>query len=407
MALEKNNHVALSIQQFNHTYQLAIEIYVISIVISRYKDPTILRGQLIVSFYNYKLNSVHNATLMKIPLSSFSYLMRTMVARKIELVRNLNPFTESRLIHNVVCTRDLVRDPNSLTVGHRLMHMVACERESKRCLLSLHVGTKNAAACLFNPATYQVITVGPMLDKEDEDIFWLAKQHKHIIDQLNVCKVVVGRWPWSTKEEQDEYDLIMGATKMECFIDDLINTRILKDVKHFYYDARVVLNESGVKRRVRELKLEGKKEFSGDETELVEEFSDKYAAQFLLMHYLEFAGDVAFHGSHARIQKKEILGYVMSGKEEGEEQSENYLKDEAGKVESIFEDLISTGILTSIGYTYYDVNVLVNQLMVKKIAERLAIERDSRFLFVDMTELEDRFATKFLLMHLIATEVLT
>ncbi|KAK1553303.1 hypothetical protein Q3G72_032464 [Acer saccharum] len=107
------------------------------------------------------------------------------------------------------------------------------------------------------------------------------------------------------------------------------------------------------------------------------------------------------------IQKKEILGYVMSGKEEGEKQSENYLKDEAGKVESIFEDLISTGILTSIGYTYYDVNVLVNQLMVKKIAERLAIERDSRFLFVDMTELEDRFATKFLLMHLIATEVLT
>ncbi|KAK1551790.1 hypothetical protein Q3G72_004870 [Acer saccharum] len=48
-------------------------------------------------------------------------------------------------------------------------------------------------------------------------------------------------------------------------------------------------------------KLEGKKEFSGDETELVEEFSDKYAAQFLLMHYLEFAGDVAFHGSHARV----------------------------------------------------------------------------------------------------------
>ncbi|KAK0574949.1 hypothetical protein LWI29_031447 [Acer saccharum] len=107
------------------------------------------------------------------------------------------------------------------------------------------------------------------------------------------------------------------------------------------------------------------------------------------------------------IEKKEILGYVMSGKEEGEGKSENYLKDDAGKVESVFDDLISTGILTGIGYTYYDVNVLVNQLMVKKIAKRLAIEGDSRFLFVDMTKLEVRFAADFLLMHLIATEVLT
>ncbi|KAK3189238.1 hypothetical protein Dsin_028799 [Dipteronia sinensis] len=233
---------------------------------------------------------------MKIPSSSFSYLMRTVVvvARKIELVRN----------------------PNSLIVVHRLMHTVACECESKRCLLSLHVGTKNVAACLYNPATYQVVTVGPMLDKEDEDIFWLAKQHKHIIDQLNVCKVVVGRWPWSTKDEQDEYDLIMRATKVECFIDDLINTGIVKDVKHFYYDLRVVLNESGVKQRVRELKLEGKKDFSGDETELVEEFSDKYAAQFMLMHYLEFAGDEAFHGSLASVSS--IPGAITVERNEAE-----------------------------------------------------------------------------------------
>lgn len=75
---------------------------------------------------------------MKIPLSSFSYLMRTVVARKIDLVRN----------------------PNSLIVGHRLMHTVACERESERCLLSLHVGAKNVAACLYNPATREVVTVG-------------------------------------------------------------------------------------------------------------------------------------------------------------------------------------------------------------------------------------------------------
>ncbi|KAK2635177.1 hypothetical protein Ddye_029969 [Dipteronia dyeriana] len=107
------------------------------------------------------------------------------------------------------------------------------------------------------------------------------------------------------------------------------------------------------------------------------------------------------------MEEKEILGFVMSGKDEGEEQSENYLKDEAGKVESVFEDLISTGILTGIGYTYYDVNVTVNQLMVKKIVEQLTIKGDSRFISVDMTELEVRFAAEFLLMHFLATEVLT
>ncbi|KAK4841656.1 hypothetical protein QYF36_008242 [Acer negundo] len=39
--------------------------------------------------------------------------------------------------------------------------------------------------------------------------------------------------------------------------------------------------------------------------------------------------------------------------------------------------------------------------------ERLTIEGDLRFLFIDMTELEVRFAAEFLLMHFVATEVLT
>ncbi|KAK3218260.1 hypothetical protein Dsin_012230 [Dipteronia sinensis] len=72
--------------------------------------------------------------LMKIS-SSFSSLMRTVVARKIEVVRNLNPFIEGRLIRKVSNTRELLRNPNSLIMGCRLMHTVT--RESGHCLLML------------------------------------------------------------------------------------------------------------------------------------------------------------------------------------------------------------------------------------------------------------------------------
>ncbi|TXG70081.1 hypothetical protein EZV62_005016 [Acer yangbiense] len=228
--------------------------------------------------------------------SSFSSLMRTVVACKIEVVRNLNPSTESRLIRKVAHTRELLRKLDSLIMGSRLMQTVTCE--SGRCMLGLHVGTKNVAGSLFDPASIAVVSVWTMLNKEEGDISRLASQLQHIIEQHNVCRVVVGPWPRSMNEEQAENDLIVGAAKIGLFMGDLHNTGILKDdVDYAYYGVRVVLNESVVKGRVRELKLEGRKEFSGDETNLFEEFSDRYASQLMLMHYLEMAGDVAFEAS--------------------------------------------------------------------------------------------------------------
>ena len=126
----------------------------------------------------------------------------------------------------------------------------------------------------------------------------------------------MGPWPRSMNEEQAENDLIVGSTKIDRFIEDLHKTGILKDdVEHLYYGVRVVLNESGVKRRVRELKLQGKEEFSGDETTLFEEFSDIYASQFLMMHYLEMAGDVAFQASNA--EESSIPGTITAKRNEG------------------------------------------------------------------------------------------
>ncbi|KAK3218261.1 hypothetical protein Dsin_012231 [Dipteronia sinensis] len=150
------------------------------------------------------------------------------------------------------------------------------------------------------------------MNKDEGDLSWLATQLQHIIEQNNVCKVVVGPWPMSMNEEQAENDLIVGAAKTDCYIGDLHNTGILKDdVEYLYYGVRVVLNESAVKRRVRELKLQGREEFSGDETDLFEKFSDVYASQFMLMHYLEMAGDVAFQGSHT---EKSSIPYAITAK---------------------------------------------------------------------------------------------
>ncbi|KAI9161201.1 hypothetical protein LWI28_015386 [Acer negundo] len=118
-----------------------------------------------------------------------------------------------------------------------------------------------------------------ILNKEEGDISRLATQLQHIIEQHNVCRVVVGPWPRSMNEEQAENDLIVGAAKIDSFFfGDLHNTGIPKDdVDYLYFGVRVVLNESVAKGRVLELKLEGRKEFSGDETNLFEEFSDRYA----------------------------------------------------------------------------------------------------------------------------------
>ncbi|KAK0594884.1 hypothetical protein LWI29_001537 [Acer saccharum] len=239
--------------------------------------------------------------------------MRTVVARKIEVVRNLNPSTESRLIRKVAHTRELLRNPNS-----RLMHTVTCE--SGRCLLGLHVGTKNVAGSLFDPASVTVVSVWTMLNKEEGDISQLATQLQNIIEQYNVCRVVVGPWPRSMNEEQAENDLIVGSAKIDRFIEDLRKTGILKDdVDYGYYAVRVVLNESVVKGRVRELKLEGRKEFSGDETNLFEEFSDRYASQLMLTHYLEMAGDVAFQGSSMEESsiRHDVSGVITSKRNEG------------------------------------------------------------------------------------------
>ncbi|KAK0573637.1 hypothetical protein LWI29_011255 [Acer saccharum] len=158
---------------------------------------------------------------MKIP-SSFSNLMRAVVAPKMGFVRNLNPSIEGRLMHTSECR-----------------------------LLGLHMGTKNVAGCVYHPAPRIIVPLWPPFYKDDGDIFSIAKQLKEKIDKLGVCKVVVGRWPWSMKEEQSEHDLILGAAKVECFMDELLNTGVLKrkieELKHLYYDVRVVLNESGIK----------------------------------------------------------------------------------------------------------------------------------------------------------------
>ncbi|KAK4836870.1 hypothetical protein QYF36_000933 [Acer negundo] len=144
--------------------------------------------------------------------SSFSSLMRTVVACKIEVVRNLNPSSESRLI------------------------------------------LKNVAGSLFDPASIAVVSVWSMLNKEEGDISRLATQLQHIIEQHNVCRVVVGPWPRSMNEEQAENDLIVGAAKIDSFFfGDLHNTGIPKDDVDYLY--------------------------------------------FGLMHYLEMAGNVAFQAS--------------------------------------------------------------------------------------------------------------
>ncbi|KAK0594880.1 hypothetical protein LWI29_001473 [Acer saccharum] len=196
-----------------------------------------------------------------------------------------------------------------------------------RCLLGLYVGTKNVVGTLYDPAGYELLVVRPMLNKEVGDISSLATQLQHIIEHHNVCKVVVGPWPRSMNEEQAENDLIAGAAKIDRFIEALHKTGILKDdVKHVYYGVRVVLNELAVRRRVRQVKLEGRKEFSGDETDLFEQFSDTYASQFMLMHYLELAGDEAYRDSQpARessipgaitidgIENTAVLTYHLSG----------------------------------------------------------------------------------------------
>ncbi|KAK2652253.1 hypothetical protein Ddye_012109 [Dipteronia dyeriana] len=185
-----------------------------------------------------------------------------------------------------------------------------------RCLLGLHVGTKNVVGSLYDPTHSEVVVVRPVLNREEGDISSLATQLQHIIEQLNVCKVVVGPWPRSMNEEQAENDLIEGFAKIDCFMGDLHKTGILKDdVQHLYYGVRVVLNESGVKRRVRELKLQGREEFSGDEITLFEAFSDIYASQFMLMHYLEMAGDVAFQASNT--EESSIPGAITAKRNEG------------------------------------------------------------------------------------------
>ncbi|TXG70078.1 hypothetical protein EZV62_005013 [Acer yangbiense] len=245
--------------------------------------------------------------------SSFSSLMRAVVARKIEVVRNPNPSIEGHLIQKVAHTRELLRNPNSLITGHRLMHTVT--RESGHCLLGLHVGTKNVAGCVYEPANSLVDVVRPILNTEG-DIFSLATQLQYTIEQLNACKVVVGPWPRSMNEEQAENDLIVGAAKINRFINDLHNTGILKgDVKYLYYCVRVVLNELEVKRRVRELKLQGRKEFSRDDTTLFEELSDIFASQFMLMHYLVMAGDVEFQSSNT--EETSIPGAITAKRNEG------------------------------------------------------------------------------------------
>ncbi|KAK3218262.1 hypothetical protein Dsin_012232 [Dipteronia sinensis] len=174
---------------------------------------------------------------------------------------------------------------------------------------------KNVVGSLYDPASSLVVVVGSMLNKEG-DISSLATKLQHIIEQFNVCKVVVGPWPRSMNEELAENDLIEGSAKIDCFIGDLQKTGILKDnVEYLYYGVRVVLNESAVKRRVRELKLQGREQFSGDETDLFEKFSDVYASQFMLMHYLEMAGDVAFQASNT--EESSIPGAITAKRNEG------------------------------------------------------------------------------------------
>ncbi|KAK4834234.1 hypothetical protein QYF36_019377 [Acer negundo] len=70
--------------------------------------------------------------------SSFSSLMRTVVACKIEVVRNLNPCSESRLI------------------------------------------LKNVAGSLFDPASIAVVSVWSILNKEEGDISRLNKEEGDI-----------------------------------------------------------------------------------------------------------------------------------------------------------------------------------------------------------------------------------
>ncbi|KAK3200639.1 hypothetical protein Dsin_024054 [Dipteronia sinensis] len=119
-------------------------------------------------------------------------------------------------------------------------------------------------------------------------------------------------------------------------------------------------------------------------------------AQAALDHYNQFAKE--------HMEEHRIVAHVMSSSiVEGE--VENDLNDAAVKVESFFEDLMSTGILTGIEIIYYNASVLFNQLRVKKIVEQLTIEGDTRFLFADMTEFEVRYAAEFLLMHYMANEI--
>ncbi|KAK2635179.1 hypothetical protein Ddye_029971 [Dipteronia dyeriana] len=84
-------------------------------------------------------------------------------------------------------------------------------RETERGLLGLHVGTKNVAGCVYHPALKILDPLWPPLNKDDGDIFSIAKQLKKHIDQRGVCKVVVGRWPWSMNEEQSENDLTFAS----------------------------------------------------------------------------------------------------------------------------------------------------------------------------------------------------
>ena len=101
---------------------------------------------------------------MKIP-SSFSNLMRAVVAPKMGFVRNLNPSIEGRLMHT-----------------------------SERRLLGLHVGTKNVAGCVYHPAPRIVVPLWPPFYKDYRDIFAIAKQLKEqvrsLINNVNFYKFI-------------------------------------------------------------------------------------------------------------------------------------------------------------------------------------------------------------------------